>query len=74
MMREPPGEPTTSSSLPSLATMVGVIELSIRLPGAISLALPPVTPNMFGTPALALKSSISLFSRNPAPVTTCPLP
>ena len=29
---------------------------------------------MFGAPGFALKSSISLFSRKPAPVTTCPLP
>ena len=29
---------------------------------------------MFGVPGFALKSSISLFSRKPAPVTTWPLP
>ena len=29
---------------------------------------------MFGVPGLALKSSISLFNRKPAPVTTWPLP
>ena len=74
MMREPPGEPTTRNGLPSFAMMVGVIELSMRLPGCTSLATPPITPNMFGTPGLALKSSISLLSRNPAPVTVWPLP
>ena len=29
---------------------------------------------MFGAPGFALKSSISLFNRNPAPVTTWPFP
>jgi hypothetical protein len=74
MMRLPPGVPTTSTALPSRDTMVGVIELSMRLPGATALAVPPVRPNLFGAPAFTLKSSISLFSRNPAPVTTWPFP
>ena len=34
MMRLPPGEPVTSSGLPSFSTMVGVIDDSGRLPGA----------------------------------------
>ena len=33
-----------------------------------------MTPNAFGTPGLALKSSISSLSRKPAPSTTTPLP
>ncbi len=65
----PPGEPTTINSLLSLVTMVGVMELSIRLPGSIAFACPPTRPNIFGTPGLMLKSSISLFSRKPAPAT-----
>ncbi len=54
--------------------MVGVIELSMRLPGATALASPPTRPNMFGEFGRALKSSISLFSRNPAPVTISAFP
>ena len=33
-----------STTLPSFATIVGVIELSIRLPGAIRLAGVPMSP------------------------------
>ena len=33
MMRLPPGEPVTSTGLPSFSTMVGVIDDSGRLPG-----------------------------------------
>ena len=33
MMRLPPGEPVTRNGLPSLSTMVGVIDDSGRLPG-----------------------------------------
>jgi hypothetical protein len=32
-MREPPGAPAVMNSLPSLTTMVGVIDDSGRLPG-----------------------------------------
>ncbi len=34
-----PGLPVTSTTLPSFATMVGVCELSMRLPGAIGVGL-----------------------------------
>jgi hypothetical protein len=71
---EPPGVPTTIATSPSCSRMVGDIDDSIRLPGWISLAVLPTTPNIFGTPGLTLKSSISLFSRKPAPSTTTPLP
>ena len=54
--------------------MVGVIDDSMRLPGAMALAAPPTTPYMFGAPGLTLKSSISLLSRKPAPATTTPSP
>ena len=45
-----------------------------RLPAAIELASPPSRPNALGEPGLAEKSSISLFSKNPAPATAMPLP
>ena len=40
-MRLPPGEPVTRNGLPSLSTMVGVIDDSGRLPGPGALASPP---------------------------------
>ena len=73
-MREPPGVPITSRTAPSRMRIVGVIDDSGRLPGAIALASPPTTPNIFGEPGLTEKSSISLLSRKPAPSTTLPLP
>ncbi len=54
--------------------MVGVIAESIRFSGAIALASPCTRPNWFGVPGLAAKSSISLLSRKPAPVTVTRLP
>ena len=75
MMVAPPGVPTTSDSLPRRsATMVGHIEDSMRLPGSIAFASPCTSPNWFGLPGLAAKSSISSLSRKPAPATTTPLP
>ena len=71
---DPPGVPTTMATAPSSSRIVGVMDDSMRLPGWISFASLPTTPYAFGTPGLMLKSSISLFSRNPAPVTTTPLP
>ena len=53
MMREPPGEPVTNSSLPSLNIMVGAMDDNGRLRGPGWLALPPVRPNAFGAPGLA---------------------
>ena len=38
MIREPPGEPATITTLPSWSTRVGAMEESGRLPGAIALA------------------------------------
>ena len=35
MIVRPPGLPVTSTGLPSFSTITGVMELSIRLPGAI---------------------------------------
>jgi hypothetical protein len=46
-MREPPGEPSTMDKEPSRSTMVGVMLLSIRFPGAMALASPPVSPKRF---------------------------
>jgi len=50
--------------------MVGVIELNILFSGAMAFALEPTRPYTFGTPGFALKSSISLFKKNPAPFTS----
>ncbi len=74
MMVPPPGEPSTSRTLPSRVTMVGVMDESGRLCGAMALASPCTSPNMLGAPGLAAKSSISLFSRKPAPSTVTPQP
>src|SRR6202034_637145 len=49
--------------------MGGVMDDSIRLPGAIAFASPITSPSLFGVPGWAVKSSISLLSRNPAPGT-----
>ncbi|MNT74346.1 hypothetical protein D3C72_2131570 [compost metagenome] len=50
--------------------MVGVIELSIRFAGMMALASPPTKPYIFGEPGFTEKSSISLFNKKPAPLTT----
>ena len=47
--------------------MVGLIDDSGRLPGAIALASPCTRPYRLGTPILAVKSSISSFSSTPVP-------
>ena len=44
MISEPPGLPAASQGCPSLKTMVGVIEESGRLPGAIVFASPCTSP------------------------------
>ena len=44
MMVGPPGLPVTRKGLPSFATMVGVIEDSGRLPGAMALDSPWISP------------------------------
>ena len=44
MMVEPPGVPTTSTTLPSRVTTVGDIDESMRLPGATALASAPTSP------------------------------
>ncbi len=52
-------------------TMVGVMLLSGRFPGAIALAVAPTSPKAFGVPGCAEKSSISLFRMMPvSPATT----
>ena len=66
----PPGDPVISTGSPSFRTTVGVMELNMRLPGAMALASPPIRPNALAAPGLLEKSSISLLSRNPPPVTT----
>ena len=42
------GEPVTSNGLPSLRTIVGVIELSMRLPGSMAFASRPIRPKALG--------------------------
>ena len=66
----PPGLPVTSTTRPSLVTMVGVCELSIRLPGSTRFGAVPIEPSRSVCPGFQLKSPISLFSRNPPPRTT----
>ena len=65
MMREPPGLPSTMKILPSFVTMVGLIELKGRLPGAIALVLPCTSPKRLGTPGFTVKSSISSLRKKP---------
>src|SRR5258708_37680360 len=75
MMREPPAEPSTSAPPPSGPhTIVGDIDDNMRLPGAMALASPCTSPNMFAAPGAIEKSSISSFSTNPRPGTVTPLP
>ena len=49
-------------------------EESMRFPGWIEFASPCTSPNWLGTPGREVKSSISLFSRNPAPATVTRFP
>ncbi|MCY1243792.1 hypothetical protein D9M72_568260 [compost metagenome] len=44
MMRAPPGLPITMNGLPSLEMIVGLIDDSGVLPGAIALASPWISP------------------------------
>jgi hypothetical protein len=74
MMRLPPGEPVTSTGLPSFSTMVGDIDDSGRLPGPGRLASKPTRPKAFGAPGAAVKSSSSLLSSTPVPSATRPTP
>src|ERR1700754_2098717 len=67
-MREPPGLPITSATLPSFSTIVGVIDDTGRRPGAIVFA------SSMPAPGFATKSSIASLSRNPPPSTTTPEP
>ena len=67
---DPPGVPTIRKGLLFFSTIVGVIEDNILLLGSIAFASPPTSPNMLGKPGFILKSSISLFNKNPAPSTT----
>ena len=55
MIVRPPGEPVTSTSLPSFVTIVGVIELSMRLPGSIRFAGVPMSPSAFVSPGLLVE-------------------
>ena len=70
MIVRPPGEPVSSTTFPFFSTIVGVIELSIRLPGSIRFGGVPMPPVRFVSPGFLLKSPISLFNRKPVPFTT----
>ena len=65
-----PGLPVTSKTLPFLVRIVGVWELSMRLPGAIRFGAVPMVPLVSVRPGCQLKSIISLLSKKPAPWTT----
>ena len=58
------------NSLPFFVTIVGLIELSMRLPGAMTFAGVPMSPRAFVSPGFLLKSPISLLRMKPAPLTT----
>ncbi len=74
MIREPPGEPATSATLPSRSTIVGAMDESGRLPGWIAFFVPCTRPNRFGTPVLTVKSSISSLRKNPVSPAITPAP
>src|SRR4051812_45042240 len=57
-MVSPPGDPSTRTSLPFCATMVGVMELAMRLPGARALG------------PMIEKAPMALARRTPVPGTT----
>ena len=63
-----------SAPLAIVSTIEGDMELSIRFPGSIALAILPTSPYALGIPGFDEKSSISLLSRKPAPSTTIPFP
>ena len=73
MMRLPPGAPSAVTCLGENIS-VGVIELSMRLPGTTALASKPITPKALGVPGLSAKSSISSLSNTPVPGGTRPEP
>ena len=74
MIVEPPGEPRIKKGASSFSTIVGVIELRGLFIGSMAFASLPSRPNIFGSPGLLEKSSISLFKMKPAPVTVIPFP
>src|SRR5690606_25023858 len=73
MMRLPPGAPS-AVTLSGENMEVGVIELSMRLPGSTALASKPITPNALGVPGFSAKSSISSLRITPVPGGTRPDP
>jgi hypothetical protein len=74
MMVRPPGLPTTATSFPSFATMLGVMLDSIRCSGRARFGSVPIKPVESVSAGPALKSPISLFRKKPAPGTTMPEP
>ena len=57
-----------------IEAMLGAMEERGLFSGATAFASPCTSPYWFGVPGLAAKLSISLFSRNPAPLTVTLLP
>ena len=65
MILGPPGDPNIKCGFSFFRTIVGVIALNILLFGCIEFASLPITPKKLGYPGFELKSSISLFRKNP---------
>ena len=74
MMVALPGLPVSMNGLPSRSTIVGVIELSGRLPGSTWLITPWTRPAPLATPGLEVKSSISSLRKKPVLPAICLLP
>ena len=60
-------QPTGGTPAAVVAPYQETIELSGRLPGAMAFFSPAISPNIFGAPGCAEKSSISLFIMIPVP-------
>ena len=71
MIVAPPGVPVTRKRAPSASsTIVGLIADSMRFSAATAFRSPCTSPNWFGVPGFAAKSSMVLLRKNPAPSTT----
>ena len=66
--------PAGSRLIYTQPTEAFALYIQISLISGAVFASPWIKPNMFGLPGLTVKSSISLLSKKPAPVTVTPLP
>ena len=66
MIVRPPGEPVTMNSLPSLATIVGDMLDSIRLPGRARLGSVPMRPCLVGQPRAGIEVAHLVVQQEPA--------